>query len=290
MGHIEAFAQPDIVIESEAAVGEGPVWDHRTGRLCWVDLTNGLLFENDLASGEQRRSNLDMMIGAIAPRAEEEGFAVAVADGFGFWNQGELTIVDLALPEPYRRMNDAKCDSFGRLWAGSTHMDLLSGAGILHRWDGEDPNMEVAGGFTLPNGIGWSPTDDVMYLVDSMRHQILRTAYHAEEGEVDEFTQLCAIESGLPDGLAIDADGCIWLAIWGGSEVRRYNPVGDLVGIVPMPVSQPSSCAFSEDGTLFITSARAGLSIEDLEKQPHAGSVFALPTTTRGVPVHPFEG
>ena len=290
MGHIEVFAKPEVVIGSEAAVGEGPVWDHRTERLCWVDITKGLLFENDLVSREQRTSNLDMMVGAIAPRAEKEGFAVAVADGFGFWDHGELTIVDLVLPEYYRRMNDAKCDSSGRLWAGSTHMDLLPDAGFLHRWDGGSASMEIAGGFTLPNGIGWSPDDGVMYLVDSMKHQLLQAVYHAEEGEVEVFTQLCAIDSGLPDGLAIDADGCIWLAIWGGSEVRRYNPVGELVGIVPMPVSQPSSCAFGEDGTLFITSARAGLSIEELEQQPQAGSVFALSTTTRGVQVHPFKG
>lgn len=290
MGTVQVFAQPDVVIQAQATVGEGPVWDHRTNRLCWVDIDRGLLFESDLADGSQNTSSLGTMVGAVAPRQEADGFAVAVAEGFGFWAGKELAIVDRVLPEPHRRMNDAKCDSLGRLWAGSTHMEFVPGVGALHRWDGTGPSVEMSRGFTLPNGLGWSPEDTTMYLADSMTNQLLSAAYRSDEGETDDFAPLCSIDSGLPDGLAIDVDGFIWLAIWGGWEVRRYSPVGELAGVVPMPVSQPSSCAFGEDGTLYITSARAGIAPDELGKQLHAGSVFALATTTRGVPVHPFAG
>ena len=103
-----------------------------------------------------------------------------------------------------------------------------------------------------------------------------------------ELAPLCRVDPALPDGLAVDVDGSLWIAVWGGSEVRRYDSAGHLTGTVAMPVTQPSSCAFGDDGTLYITSARTGLTAEDLQSQPHAGSVFALATATRGVPIHAF--
>ena len=290
MPGVEMLATPQVVIPAQADVGEGPVFDPRTGRLCWVDITRGVLHETDLGTGAQDSSPMSTLLGAAVPRAAADGFAVAVADGLGFWAGGELTVVEPVLPEPYRRMNDAKCDSRGRLWAGSTHVEFEPGTGALHRWDGRSPSTVMADGFILPNGLGWSPDDRTMYLVDSFAHAVLAASFEPDSGEVGPFAPLCAVETGLPDGLAVDVDGCLWVAVWGGSEVRRISPAGELVAIVPLPVSQPSSCAFGDDGTLYITSARAGLSEDDLAAQPLAGSVFALATETHGVPVSSFEG
>jgi sugar lactone lactonase YvrE len=278
------------MVVAEAQVGEGPVVDERTGRLCWVDLVQGVIYEHDL---EERRqvtaAVLDTTVGAIAPRVGADGFAAAVADGFGYYTSGRLTISDRVLPEPHRRMNDAKCDSAGRLWAGSTHMEFVPGVGALHRWDGNSPSVTVAEGFTLPNGLGWDREDTRMYLIDSMTNRLLTAAYHADEGLIGEFAPLCRIEPGLPDGLAVDVDGFVWVAVWAGAEVRRFDRAGNLTGIAPMPVTQPSSCAFGPDGTLYITSAREGLGPQELAAQPHAGSVFAVATNTRGVPVPAFS-
>ena len=211
-----------------------------------------------------------------------------MADGFGLVVDGVLELVDRALPEARRRMNDAKCDSAGRLWAGSTHVEYEPGAGVLHRWTGTAPSEVVLTGLTLPNGIGWNAEDTAMYLVDSMSHRLLSTTFDADEGEMGEFAELARVDSGLPDGLAVDAEGCIWVAVWGGAEVLRFDPRGRLVGRVPMPVDQPSSCAFGADGTLYITSAWAGLDDDARARQPLAGSVFALSTNTTGVPVAAF--
>jgi len=290
MSKVEVFPQPEVAVPADAEVGEGPVFDHRTGRLCWVDITQGMVFETELATGEQHSAHFDTMVGAIAPRATGDGFAVAVSDGFGFVHGDSLVLVDEALPEPHRRMNDAKCDSAGRLWAGSTHLEFVPGEGALHCWDGERPSEQKAKGLILPNGLGWSPDDRTMYLADSFAQTLLRAEFDATDGEVGEFTELCRVEGGFPDGLAVDADGCLWVAIWDGAEVRRFSPAGELIGVVPMPVGKPSSCAFADDGTLYITSARAGLTAEELALEPHAGSVFALPTTTRGMPVRAFRG
>jgi sugar lactone lactonase YvrE len=282
------YPTPDVVIRAQATVGEGPVFDRRTGRLCWVDIDQGILFEDDLGSRRQRRWSVDTMLGAVAPRAVEPGFAVAVSEGLGLLVEGALEILDPVLPEPHRRMNDAKCDSRGRLWAGSTHMQFTPGVGALHRWDGREPSTVVAGGFSLPNGLGWNAEDTVMYLADSMTRQLLSAPYSADDGVVGRFSELCTFEAGLPDGLAVDVDGCVWIAIWGGYEVHRYDARGRLVGRVPMPVEKPSSCAFGDDGTLYITSATADIDEAALAEQPLAGSVFAVRTGTHGVPVQPF--
>jgi sugar lactone lactonase YvrE len=279
---------PDVVIRADAQVGEGPVFDERTGRLVWVDINEGTIFENDLASGEQSRTKLDTLVGAVAPRKSDDGFAVAVSEGFGFVTDGVLEIVDPVLPESFRRMNDAKVDSRGRMWAGSNHMELVPGVGKLHRWDGIDPSVSLVDGLVLPNGLGWNAEDSLMYLADSFAHTLSVSAFHPDEGVIDGFRPLVTFGTDLPDGLTIDVDGFLWVAIWGGSQIRRYSPAGDLTEIVPMPVPQPSSCVFGADGTLYITSARAGLSDEQLAEAPLSGSVFALSTNTRGVPIHPF--
>jgi len=290
MAQVKTYPQPDVVIRAEATVGEGPVWDQRSGRLCWVDIDNGILYENDLGTGDQRISRVGMMLGAVAPRAIEPGFAAAVKDGFGLIVDGKLSLVDPMLRGTEHRMNDAKCDSLGRFWAGSTQMEFEKRAGALYRWDGHGRSAEMAKGFTLPNGMGWNAEDTVMYLADSMTKQLLRASYSREEGLIGEFREIVSITKGLPDGLAVDVDGCIWVAIWGGYEVHRYTGQGELIGRISLPVEKPSSCAFSGTGTLYITSASVGIDDIDRAKQPLAGSVFALSTDTVGVPIEPFAG
>lgn len=284
---VERLPAPDVVVRARALVGEGPVFDARTGRLCWVDINNGLLYENDLATGEQIETDVGQVLGAAAPRANEPGFAVAIADGLGLWT-GELDVSDPVLPEPDSRMNDAKCDSRGRLWAGSTAVAFDAGRGKLHRWDGRGPSVVVREGFNLPNGIGWTVEDDTMFFTDTFAYVMYRADYDADSGEIGPFSVHASFGEEWPDGLAVDVDGCVWSAVWGSWEVRRISPAGEVTAVVPMPVAQPSSCAFGEDGTLYITSASAGLSDEQLAAQPLAGSVFAVATSTRGVPVHAF--
>lgn len=283
----ERLPAPDVVVRARAQVGEGPVFDARSGRLCWVDINERTLFETDLRTGEQRETDVGLLLGAAIPREREDGFAVAVADGLGLWTDS-LDLREPVLPEPHRRMNDAKCDSRGRLWAGSNHMAFDRGGGALHRWDGRAPSTVVRDGFTLPNGIGWTLEDDTMYFADTFASTLYRADFDADEGELGPFSVHSTFGEEWPDGLAVDVEGCVWVAFWGSSAVRRISPAGEVVAVVPMPVKQPSSCAFGDDGTLYITSACAGLSEEELAAQPLAGSVFALATTTSGVPVHPF--
>lgn len=273
----------EVAIRSTAQVGEGPVWDSSTGNLIWVDLLEGNLIESDLASGTSRETSVGRSLGAAAIRANGQGFAVAVAEGFGYVTNGQFSLIDTALHTPQFRMNDAKCDARGRLWAGSTHVDFTEAEGALHRWDGSTTSTQVASGFTLPNGLGWNASNTAMYLNDSVRQTTLTAEFDLDSGTLGPFETSFMIEGGLPDGLAVDVDGCIWIAVWGGAEIRRYRPNGLIDTIVPTPVSQPSSCSFGPGGILYITSAAAGVTDE-----PLAGSVFAIQTHTEGVEIARF--
>lgn len=280
---------PDVLIEATDSVGEGPVIDPRTGALVRVDIVTGALHETDLATGRTMSLTVATMLGAVAPRASRPGFAAAVSDGFGLIEDGELRMLDQCLPDPELRMNDAKCDARGRLWAGSCALDFEPGRGRLHRWDGDGPSIVAATGRALPNGLGWSLDSRRMYLADSMTHEVLKADFDLDDGTVGDFRPWVSIGSGLPDGLAVDEEGAVWVAIWGGGEVLRFAPDGRLAARVPLPVSQPSSCAISVGGTLYITSARAGLAEEVLRAEPLAGSVFALDVGVAGVPIAPME-
>lgn len=281
--------RPEVVIKARARIGEGPVIDARSGRLCWVDIPRGVLHQSSLDTGAQESWTVATSLGAVAPRSGGPGFAVASGEGFGFLVDGVLEVVDRVLPEPFRRMNDAKCDPWGRMWAGSLDADFRENQGALHCWEPGSPSRVVLDGLTLPNGLGWSPDNQVMYLVDSS-HRVLYSSRCSSDGEPTGFSPLVEIDRGLPDGLAVDVDGGIWLALWGGSQVRRYDPRGRLIGLIDFPVAKPSSCAFGSNGTLYVTSATDGLTSSELAEQPAAGSVFGVVTPTRGVPVPPFAG
>jgi sugar lactone lactonase YvrE len=282
-----APGKPEVVVRAVAEIGEGPVIDPRTGLLAWVDIPAGLLHVSDPRSGADQTTRYDTWLGAVAPRTGP-GWAAATLDGFALLDDGALTVVDPVLPEPWRRMNDAKCDSAGRMWAGSTALDFRPGAGVLHRWDGRQPSTIVADGLTLPNGIGWSPDSRVMYLADSMRAVVLRASFDADDGVVGPLEPLFQVNAGLPDGLCVDADGCIWVAIWGQAQVQRRSADGALLEQVSMPVSQPSSCAISAEAILYVTSARDGLAASALRREPLAGSVFAISIGVGPVPVAQF--
>lgn len=292
MVSVVRMAAPDVVIRADAEVGEGPVWDERTAELAWVDITAGRFHRSRPAEGSDRVAGTGTLLGAVAPR-RAGGWVAAVADGFAALGaNGTLRLCACELPEPERRMNDAKCDSQGRLWAGSTTMAFAPGGGALHRWDGGNRTRVLLSGLTLPNGLGWNPAGDTFYLVDSMARRLYSFSFEAGDGSLGQRSLLIQFgaSDGLPDGLCVDADGCLWIAFFGGGQVRRYDPAGHQLAVAPMPVSQPSSCAFGPGGVLYITSARSGLTAGQLAAEPHAGSVFALDANIDGAPVGTFAG
>lgn len=279
---------PELLLAWDANTGEGPVWDGDL--LHWVDIPQGLIHRTDLKSLKTESISLGVSIGAAVPLDANDGYAVAYENGFGTVENGKLVPKNAFLVDPDYRMNDAKCDARGRLWGGSCQNDFTAGLGKLHRWDGGDSNRVMVENLALPNGLGWNKENTLMYLADSMAKKVFVSDFDLADDFVPHFRELITIETGVPDGLAIDNEGCIWLALWGGSRVVRISPQGKIIAGHHFPVEQPSSCAFGADGTLYVTSARKGISESDLAQQPLAGSLFTLSTTTSGVPVSKFKG
>ena len=279
---------PELLLKWDANTGEGPVVDGDV--LHWVDIPAGLIHRTSLKSLETESLSLGVSVGAAAPIDSADGYVVAYENGFGAVENGELVAINPFLTDPHFRMNDAKCDVRGRLWGGSCQNDFTAGLGKLHRWDGGDSNRVIVENLALPNGLGWNKENTLMYLADSMAKKVFVSDFDLADDFVPHFRELITIETGVPDGLAIDNEGCIWLALWGGSRVVRISPQGQIIAEHHFPVAQPSSCAFGADGTLYVTSARKGISESDLAQQPLAGSLFTLSTTTSGVPVSKFKG
>ncbi len=191
-------------------------------------------------------------------------------------------------------MNDGKCDRSGRFWAGTTAVDEQGSTGALYRLDKNGEVATVLLDVKLSNGLGWSPDDQIFYYIDSLTQQVDAFSHDPETGRIFDRRNVVTIpeSEGTPDGLTVDAEGHIWVALWGGSAVRRYSPRGKLEAEVRFPVTQVTSCVFGGDdlADLYVTSATHGLAQLELDRQPHAGALFVVRPGVRGLPTDTFAG
>ena len=291
-----ARSEWSVVADCHNLLGEGPWWDARTGTLLWVDIDGRLLQRHDPSSGRTVTRSLDQKAGAVMARA---GGGLALALGDGVWvADADLGLLRLAASiepdDPGMRLNDAKCDRRGRLWVGSMAHDARPRAGALYRVDPDGSVERILVDVTISNGIDWSPDDRLMYYIDSATRRVDVLDYDLTTGRASGRRALIRIPegAGLPDGMTVDAEGCLWVALWDGWSVRRYSPSGDLDRIVQLPVARPTSCAFGgPDLTdLYVTSASTGLSASELAAQPLAGSLFVARPGVRGLEATPFGG
>lgn len=210
---------------------------------------------------------------------------IGTAAGFGAPARLRLTI---APAESGLRMNDAAASPDGRLFAGTLDESDAPRRAALHRIDPGFVEHRVYSELTMANGIGWSPDGGTMYFIDTMTHGVDACAYDAGTGAVSGRRRLVSIppESGLPDGLAVDGEGHVWVALWGGGRLERYSPSGASSGTIALPASQVTNCCFGGSGLdeLYVTSARKGLDARELEEQPLAGAVFRVAVDVAGLP------
>lgn len=286
------MTQPTVVVKSSAEVGEGPFWVPSDNLVHWVDIPPGHILTTDYATGVTTTFEYKEMVGAAVPRLSG-GMVAAVESGFvGFDSNWDTTHTLDLLGDNYR-MNDAKTDAAGNFWAGSNTIDFIPGEGSLWRLDKNWNATVVHTGLTLPNGIGWSPDNTTMYVVDSMQKIMLQFPFDPTEsmiaGEPTVFAGPEAFD-GLPDGLAMDIRGHIWLAEFGSAQLTEFSPDGSIVSRTALPTKQTTSCAFvgPELDTLWVTSAAIGL---DPAAEPDAGSIFEITgMPAPGIPVLPFVG
>jgi sugar lactone lactonase YvrE len=286
-------ATPELFVEQEFEHPEGIVWDAGRQRLIWVDVFRGQIFSQTSGTGPPEAWSVGRAVGSVAPR-QAGGLVCAVREGFGFLSEegGFAVVAAPLLDTPDLQMNDGAVDARGRFWSGSMHLEQETGeaAGVLYCFDPESHTAaEKLGGITTSNGIGWSPDGRRCYYVDTATRRLDEFRFDVGRATLSDRTTLVALED-YPDGLAVDTEGCIWLAMWGGWEVRRYTPSGRLDRTVRLPGSQVTTCAFGGAAldTLFIAVSPYGLDEQQLRAQ-RAG-IFALDVGVQGLPTHEFRG
>ena len=282
--------QPQLFLDARAELGEGPFWDTRTQTLHWLDILNKRVY-----AGPDLLAQLDEFIGCAAPRADD-GLILALKCSIVDLKPGSIRPAVLAaLSEPVNnRFNDGKCDPAGRFLAGSMDLNESAPTGALYSFDGKTVT-KLLSGITISNGLTWSPDHQTFYYTDTPTRQVTAFDYDLVTGQVANPRPAVRVPDGLgwPDGMTSDTDGNLWIAMWGGAQVTKWDPrTGHLLDQIPMPVLQPSSCIFggADLNELYVTSARKGLGQADLAKYPLSGGLFKIDTDVTGVPTFQFRG
>lgn len=268
--------------------GEGPVWWPGWGGLRWVDLTAGDVLSLG-ADGTVHRRHVGTVAAALRPRraggavvAAERGFLLEAADG-------AFVPLDELWSDEGVRMNDGGCDPDGRFWCGSMAYDQTPGAAAMYRLDADGSAQQVFGGVTVSNGLEWSPDGALAYYDDTATHRVDVFDYDPDGGLTGRRPFVPLDDDGFPDGLTVDAEGGVWVALYGSGAVHRYDPAGRLDAVVEVPTAKVTACTFGGPALdqLFVTTSREGLAPGE---DPLAGALFRVDTGVLGLPARTFAG
>jgi sugar lactone lactonase YvrE len=292
---MEEHNSPACVADVKAVLGEGPVWDARDRALYWVDIKGQRIFRRAFEGGEVTHWRPPFPVCSLAPR-KSGGFVAGSENGFAFVDFEAQRFELHANPEPERptnRFNDGKLDRDCRFWAGTMDDEEISASGALYRLDEDLSWRRIDDDYRVTNGPAFSPGGRIMYHNDSARQ--LTYAFDLDgEGNASNRRVFLQFEEGdgYPDGMTVDAEGCLWIAFWDAWCVRRYSPEGELIRTIDLPVQRPTSCAFGgfDLDHLFITSASVGLDESALAMQPYAGGLFVVKPGVSGLPDALFAG
>jgi sugar lactone lactonase YvrE len=268
--------------------GEGPVWWSGWGGLRWVDMLAGDVLTLT-ADGSVARRHVAEVVAAVRPR-RDGGAVLAVERGFALEDaDGAVTVLDPVWTDDGVRMNEGGCDPDGRFWCGSMAYDQAPGAAAMYRLDPDGSVRQVFGGVTVSNGLEWSPDGSLAYYADTATHRIDVFDYDRDAGLTARRPFVTFSDDERPDGLTVDAEGGIWVALYGGGAVRRYDAGGRLDAVVEIPAAQVTACTLGgpDLDQLFVTTSRENLGPED---DPPAGSLFRVEVGVRGRPVRAFAG
>jgi sugar lactone lactonase YvrE len=281
-----------VAVRSRDLTGEGPHWDARRGELLRVDIRADQVIRWSADTGEETHLDAEGPASVVVPH-EHGGLVVAGGSAVMHWRtdgaRSEICQVDPG--KPSTTLNDGKCDARGRLWIGTWDRDGGSLA-TLNVVDLDGSPRVAETGLSASNGLAWDADSSVMYLVDTPRRVIWRYDFDLESGELgarDAFAETVG-DAGVPDGMATDRAGGVWVAMFGGGALHRYDADGTLSRVVPVPVTYPTSVAFggADLTTVYVTTSSARLGPD--QEEPLAGSVLAFAADAPGVPVHGFGG
>jgi len=282
----------ELVVDAQAWLGEGPAWDARTQNLYWVDILAGKLH---IFRHVDRVLELGESVSAVAP-CRSGGVILTMGRAFCRLDPDSGAVSQLAVPDgelDENRFNDGKCDAAGRFLAGTMNRDERQPTGSLYSLDPGGTITRLLTGVTISNGIAWSPDHRTLYYIDTPTREVHAFDYDLETGLLANRRSAIRVpaEMGWPDGMTSDTSGCLWIALWGGASVTRWDPQsGEPLEQVHLPALNVSSCVFGgeELNDLYITSARAGLDEATLQEYPQSGGLFRLSTNAVGMPTFEF--
>lgn len=279
----------EIISHERYVQAESPRWDSRDGGLAWIDMATGSFHRGRLEAGmvvPGAPVTVGARVGAPVPLAEPDaGWAVAVDRGVAHVDDdGVVSSIadDIATADDY--MNDGGCDPFGRFWVGSQSMPRAPHCSL---WsiDADGAATERLAGVTVSNGLAFDRTGETLYYIDTLPHRSIEAFDVAPDGSLGNRRTVCRVEGGNPDGMAIDLEGALWVAVWDAAEVRRYSPHGVLLETIELPSKRPTAVALV-DRLLVITTASVGL------QHPTAadGALLGVEVETGGAPALPWRG
>lgn len=283
----------EIALRGEPELGEGPTWDVADGSLIWVDITGGSVHRFRPSSGADEVTPVPQHVGAAKPRTGG-GLVLNLRDGIGVLDPGGALRWLVYWARDGMRGNDAAVDPAGRLWAGTMRYDKATGGGFLARVEPNGRAAVVLPAVTISNGIGWSPDHGRMYYVDTPTRRVDVLDFDVDTGSATGRRPFVDFgpDGGSPDGLCVDADGCVWVAENGGGRVRRFTPDGGPDTVVEVPASQVTACAFGgpDLADLYVTTGREHFTAEQVAAEPLAGCLFVAPGIGTGLPTPRFAG
>lgn len=276
--------------------GEGPLWDPVAQQFYWVDLLAGDYYKADYASGKVEKHSVGQALGVLALR-EKGGLVMGLHHGFGFFDEAsgnlEMVVGGPEADNPETRFNDGAVDPAGRFFAGTMTFDGGKDIGKLYRLDPNGSITVLREKMLLPNGIGWSPDRSKFYLTDSFENMIYLYDYDLSSGDISNPRDFITFaKNEYPDGITVDSEGTIWVAMWEGGKISRFDDQGKKIEDIPVPVTYPTSCCFGGPDLkrLFITTSKLHLDEAGRQEQPLAGRILTIETDTVGQIEPQFKG
>ncbi len=292
---VVSTGRSELVLDAKCTLGEGPVWDWKKQHLFWVDIEGKILLRYDPSKGENRSWHFNEMIGAAVPM-ENGQLLLALESGLATFNAETETLVKhqvLKNGDPLMRFNDGKVGPDGNFWIGSMHKAFAPKAGNLYRVTKDFQTSVHISETTISNGMAWTADHRRFYYIDTPTYRVCSFDFDLGAAEIsNKRTAISIPESfGGPDGMCIDADGMLWIAHWGGSCIRRWDPIsGEVLEKVEVDAPHITSCCFGGENldTLYITSARSGLTEAQLGEFPLSGGLFLYKPKVSGTPITYF--
>jgi sugar lactone lactonase YvrE len=289
--HIETdMVQVELTYESKSILGEGAFWDHKNERLYWVDIDGLKVHIYDPKTKENRSFDTPTQVGTVVPKNKNEA-VIALADGVYMLNTdtGAINLLsDVESAMTYNRFNDGKCDPNGNLWVGSMHIEQSSPKANLYKVDPLGKATKMLDSITISNGIVWTQDKKTMYYIDTPTGHIRAFDFDPINSTIsNERVAVVVPESlGYPDGMTIDSEDKLWVGLWNGNSVARFDPIsGTLMSKIEVPAHNVTSCSFGGKNfeILYITTASVDMTEEEHKKYPLAGSLFEVKPGVVGV-------